>query len=238
MELPTSTQRNQRLEAGFASVRSDGTYNAVRSIQGTFAWTQFPVITPLPFLAYLFYDDGRLSTAANAASQFSGGAILLELMSSNYAGIRIYDFTLARRDGTGWQHTEARMPQSSSGSGSTNKTLGGYWYIQDAVIAAPAERSLSVSDTWDADRAATAGTAFTISDVLSAAFNVSPSNEPVTVSVSPATADLANATYTYNQTTNAFSIIASAGVYQLVFTASMDNLPGRRAEARLNLTVT
>ena len=249
MELPIGRIQNQTLTQGIALTRGNTTLNVIELFTGERGLSQFPVLTPLPFLVYFFYDNGRLWTAANPASANTGGGVLLELISANYAGFRIYDFTLAQRDGTGWQHTDARMPQSQGGSNTSDRTVpdpaqqgstinnDSFWYIDDAVIIPAAERSISALASWDENRTATAGTAFTIANVLTEAFSVLPVGDPVSVAVSPASDDIDGASYTFDRSTNAFSFIGAAGSYSLVFTASMDNLAGRRAEARLNLTV-
>ena len=203
--------------------------------------TQFPVQTPLPFAVYYFASEAEFSVANR------GLGVLLDLMTANYAGFRIYDFTLQSRLNEGWQIVPATMPQSQSGANTNSPTIPdpsdvsqtianpNYWYIEDAVIAPAAERSISVASAWSEDRNTAVGDTLTISD-LAIAFDVLPAGEPISVAVSPTSADLANAAYTYNPTTRTFAITSSvAGEYQLVLTAAMTNAPGRRAEANLNV---
>lgn len=242
----------QYLSAGSAFTTSEGTINSFQIIGPNLqAGTQFQIQTPLDFSVLVFNGSGRLDRSSSPSFVNTGGGVLLDLMSANYAGFRIYDFTLGIPDGTGWRENPATMPQSSSGALSNtaripdpddvSQTIGNpdYWYIEDAVVAAPAERTISRNASWVSERTVAANTDLTISGVAAAAFEVSPASAGISVLPSPPSGDIANATYSWNPTTSTFVFSATtAGAYRVVFNGLLTEEPGRRADAVLNITVT
>lgn len=214
-----------------------------------FAGTQFPISTPTPYAVYCFAQVDKVFNRANPPISSTGGQTLVDLMSANYAGFRVYDFTLMRRDGTTWVHQDAQMPQSMSGLNTSATQIPdpndvsqmipnpSRWYIEDAMIVTQADRTLTVSDTWQAERTVGSGSTLTIASVASAAFDVSPAGETVAVAVAPPSGS-PGPVYAFNPQTSAFIFTPSAsGTYQFVFTALIVNEPGIRQTASLTVTV-
>ena len=225
---------------GWASTSGTGNY---------YAGTQFPVSTPTPFAAYCFAHLNRGDRSGNPSVSSTGGQTLVDLMTANYAGFRVYDFTLMRLDGTNWVHQDARMPQSMSGLNTSAAQIPdpndvsqmidnpSRWYIEDAMVVTQEDRSLTVSDTWQATRTVGSGATLNIASVASAAFDVSPAGETVAVAVAPPSG-APGPVYAFNPQTTEFIFTPSAsGTYQFVFTALIVNEPGIRQTASLTVNV-
>ena len=256
-------QGRQFVVDGDAVTRGNVTLNLITDVAfGSSAgdrsrWlSQFRIQTGLPFAVYRF-GARRLGTTVEApgtgvrsvTDPANGGSDLLSLMSANYAGFRVYDFTLQTpRDGGGWDYVPCRMPPSQSGANTNaaqipnpddiSQQMGNpaYWYITDAMVAPLAARSLTVDSGWVSERTVAVGQTLTVANVAGTAFDVLPSGESVEVGVAPAS--LASATYSLNAATSTFTFSASAsGIYRVVFTGLLTNEPGRRAEAVLTITV-
>ena len=195
--------------------------------------SQFVEDTPLPFLVYTFADAQRLRSAVGAGEP--GSSQLRQLIAANYATFRIYDFTLRTAEGN---NVEAVMPPSMSGVNTNDDSTNSYWYIDDAIIAPRSPRSIAAVDSWQATRTVPVNSSLTIANVPLSGFQAT-AGETFAVGIAPGADQIQGASYTYDRDSGRFSFIATAaGIYRVVFTASLTAEPGKRAQVPLTITVT
>ena len=222
-------------------------WSALGASPAFYVGSQFLADTPLPFIVYQGLASTRIS--GNPRATFTaapGGGNLLNILSANYATLRVYDFTLFTEQGA---PVDATMPPSMSGRNTSSAEIpdpndisqnvqnDSYWYINDAIVAPRSPRSIAVSSSWVSERTVASPATINIPDVLAAAFTQLPSSEPVAIGVSPQT--ISGATIAYSASNRSFQFASTTpGVYRVVFTAALSNEPGKRAEAVLTITVT
>ena len=131
------------------------------------------------------------------------------------ASLMIYDFTLKTQGGDA---VVSEMPLSASGATGD--------YISDIVELPPVEATILARAQFERNYRANVGQALAIPNVPGTAFITRPDAEDFSVVVTPPSASLTGASYTYGGTPENLSFVASAaGEYNLTFTGVLtDNL--------------
>lgn len=171
-------------------------------------------------------------TAATLRVPANAGATLYELMQANYPVFRIYDFTLRTSSGVA---VPSEMPSSASGSTAD--------YITDAIVTPVPQPSVIARSNFQTEYAVSISqgtpSSLAINDVASTAFMTRPGVYDFSISVSPASTAITNASYVYDASTDVFTFIpTAAGTYTIVLTAALTSNPLAAATQTLTFVVT